>query len=83
MKVYVVMGVNRLVNIVGPVGVALTPEGRDKVLEDSTYDEKKVFEMETTDEMSIPVGYFGQLTARTCAVTPGCQLPFAHGGNCK
>jgi hypothetical protein len=52
MKLFVVIGINNLLNRVGPLGVARTPEGRDKILRDTAYcsDVQRVFEMEIEED---------------------------------
>lgn len=52
MKLFVVIGINNLTHSVGPLGIARTPAGRDKILRESAYcsDVQKVFEMEIEEE---------------------------------
>lgn len=52
MKMFVVLGVNNLLNVIGPVGIARTEEGRDKVLRDTAYccDKQEVFEIEIEED---------------------------------
>jgi hypothetical protein len=55
MKLYVVLGINNLTNSAGPLGVARTPGGRDKILRDTAYcsDVQQVFEVEVEEDREL------------------------------
>ena len=52
MKMFVIVGINNLMNTMGPLGVARTTKGRDQILLDTTWcsNVQKVFEIEVEED---------------------------------